>query len=396
MLAYLGQYSAHVRRVTQRLRTWQPLAAAGADTILHDAARYAADIIGAPRAVVVWEDPEEPDLRMAWWAPGQPSTSRGDRLDIQPLVVEPFQDTDFLCRDAATADSTVIFTAGSGLQSAPGPAVHPGFVEQFAIRTVLAVQCRLGRIFVLDKGHLTIDDLWLAQIVARQVSSSVDQALLIQRLEETSVVEARGRVARDLHDGVLQSLTAITLRLQSIGRAVDAEVGRRIQMLQAMIADEARRLREFIGELTSPAPHTGADTLSAQLERLRQHMERDWGLRVELDTAHLPAIAGGLANDLYFVLREALVNVARHAGASMARAAVAAEGARLRITVLDDGRGFRFEGRHDGAALAAMKLAPRMLYERVTSLGGRLIVDSSAKGSRVDIEVPLADRGEAR
>jgi signal transduction histidine kinase len=88
-----------------------------------------------------------------------------------------------------------------------------------------------------------------------------------------------------------------------------------------------------------------------------------------------------------------LINVARHAGASTARTTIAVDGSRLCITVIDDGRGFAFEGRRDGAALAAMNLAPRMLYQRTMSLGGQLVIDSSPKGSRVDVEVPLPDGG---
>jgi len=390
MLGHLGRYGTDVHATTQRLRAWQPAVGGGTAELLGQAVRYVADTVGAPRVVLVWEEPEEPDLRMTWWADGRVSTSREDAADFLPLVAPPFAGTNFLCRDAATPGAGVVFTSNDGPQTAPGPAVNGRFVDRFAVRTLISVDCGFGRLFVLDKSQPTIDDLWLAQIVARQVSNSVDQASLIERLEEASVLEARGQVARDLHDGILQSLTAITLRLQAIGRVVDAEARRRIESLQAAISDEARRLREFIEGLTSSTPATASDTLSDRLETLRQHLEQDWGLRVKLEVGDLTSVPDRLAHDVYFLVREALINVARHAGASIARATVATHGTALRIAVSDDGHGFPFVGRHDGGELAVTKRVPRMLYDRVTSLGGRLVVDSGTQGSRIDVEVPLA------
>lgn len=391
MLAYLGQYTAEIQETTQRLRTWRAPAGVEMDQIMAEASRYAADILGSPRAVAVWDDVEEPDVRLTWWPARRVPLPRTAESVFTTLVTPSFQGTDFLCRDVSRGDSPVVFTFGSALATAPGPAVDQRFVDQYTIRTLLAARCAGGWLFVIDKPQLTIDDLWLAQIVAHQVTSSVEQALLLRRLEETRVVEARGRVARDLHDGVLQSLTAITLRLQTLAPVVDVEARLSIDRLQTLIADEARRLRRFIQELTAKTPDTSREVLAERLEGLRQHIEQDWDLRVEITTTDLDRLPGGMERDVYFLAREALINVARHATASTARVRIAIDKARLSITISDDGGGFAFEGRRDGATLAAAGLAPRMLYERLTSLGGRLVVDSRATGSRVDIEVPLPE-----
>jgi signal transduction histidine kinase len=363
--------------------------------VIAEAVRYVGDVLEARRVVFAWEEAEEPDLRMACLLDGQVSTIREDVAAFQPLVTPAFERTDFFCRDASALNAVVVFASGDGIQSAPGPPVHPRFVERFAVTSLLGVECGPGRFFVIGKARLTVDDLWLAQIVARQVASSLEQASLALRLEEARISEARGRVARDLHDGLLQSLTAIMLRVATIGRALDEETRRRLEGVQTMIGDEARRLREFIQHLTSLIPQAPMDALADRLEGLRQHIEQDWNLRVELSAQDLALIPAGIAHDVYFIVREALINAARHAGASTARTTVVVEGNRLCVTVIDDGRGFPFEGRRDGLTLAGMNLAPRMLYQRATSLGGRLVVDSSPKGSRLDIEVPLGD-GEAR
>jgi len=392
MLAYLGHYVAHVRGVTQRLRMWQPVVSGGLGSVMAEAVRYVGDVLGTRCVVFVWEEAEEPDLRMASLADDEVSTSREEATAFRPLVSPALEGADFFCRNASTTGPVVVYTGG-GFQSVPGPPVHPRFAERFAIRTLLGVACGPGRLFVIDKARLTVDDLWLAQILARQVSSSLEQASLAERLEETRLSEDRGRVARDLHDGLLQSLTAIMLRLATIGRAVDEEARRRLDGVQTMIGDEARRLREFIQHLTSVAPEMPADELSDRLEGLKQHIERDWDLRVELKALELARVPIRITHDVYFIVREALINVARHAGASTARTTIAVDEARLRITVIDDGRGFPFEGRRDGATLAAANLAPRMLYQRAASLGGRLVIDSGPSGSRLDIEVPLVGDG---
>jgi signal transduction histidine kinase len=393
MLAYLGRYVAHVRGVTDSLRMWQPAVNGGIGAVTGEAVRYVGDVLRAPRVVFAWEEPEEPDLRLTCLVDGQVSTLREETAAFQPLVSAAFDGTDFFCRDMSTANAVVVFASPDGFQSASGPAVHERFVTRFTIRTLLAVRCGPGWLFVIDKPQLDIDDLWLAQIVSRQVASSLEQVSLADRLEEARVSEARGRVARDLHDGLLQSLTAIMLRVASIGRAVDSETRGRLESVQGMISEEARRLREFIQYLTSVAPTPVVDSLTDRLETLRQSIERDWNLRTHLSLEDVARVPARLSDDVYFIVREALINAARHAAASAASATVAVVRDRLSITVHDDGRGFPFEGRRDGATLASTNLVPRMLYRRATSLGGHLTIDSGPRGARLDIEVPLSEGG---
>jgi signal transduction histidine kinase len=390
----LSEHGAHVRDITQKLRTWQPAVSNEPEDVIRDAVRYAADVLGAPRTAIVWEDPDEPGVRIAWWARGEVSVQRESPGAFQPLVAAPFRDADFLCRDAMAQQPTVVFTSRDGLETASMPPIHGEFITRFQIRSLLSVRCGPGRLFVVDQPQPTADDLELAQTVAHQVSSSFDQVLLT-RLEDASVVEARGRVARDLHDGVLQSLTGITLRLEAIGRSLDEATRLRLAALQVVILDEVSRLRRFIQDLISPTPRAkdGFTTLSAEFDLLKHQLERDWGLRVEFVTSDLTRVPPHVVHDVYFIVREALINVARHAGTPTAHAAVATDGQRLTITVADDGHGFPFRGRYEGTELLAMNRAPKVLYERVASLGGRLVVESRADGARLDIELPLSVSG---
>jgi signal transduction histidine kinase len=101
-------------------------------------------------------------------------------------------------------------------------------------------------------------------------------------------------------------------------------------------------------------------------------------------------IPGTLARDVYLLLHEALVNAARHSGASSAYVTIGIEHDRLSITVTDDGVGFRFRGRYDHAALVALNLGPVSLLERTAALGGSLSIDSSDSGASLSITLPLS------
>lgn len=395
MLQHLSEQGAHVRDVTHRLRTWQPAVSNEPDDMIRDAVRYAADVLGAPRAAMVWEDRDEPELRIAWWAQGEASVRMERPGAFHPLVTDRYRDADFLCRDARAERPAVVLATRDGFEtvSSSTTPVNTEFIARHGIRTLLSVRCGPGRLFVIDKPQPTADDLGLAQTVAHQVSSSLDQVSLLRSVEDASVLEARGRVARDLHDGILQTLTAITLRLQAMGRSLDESSLRRIAAIQTVIGDESVRLRRFIQDLTRPSSRATAESpaLSVELDLLMHQLERDWGLRVELTAPDLARIPPHVVRDVYFIVREALINVARHAATSTARAALTVDHERLTIIVADEGRGFPFRGRYEGTELLERKQAPKVLYERVTSLGGRLVIDSRADGSRLDIELPLSE-----
>ena len=88
------------------------------------------------------------------------------------------------------------------------------------------------------------------------------------------------------------------------------------------------------------------------------------------------------------IVREAVVNAARHAGASEVCVKVARANRDVQVVVTDNGRGFPFHGEYDHAALTTLQLGPVMLKERVTSLGGTMAIRSTSAGARIDIRLP--------
>jgi len=231
------------------------------------------------------------------------------------------------------------------------------------------------------------------------MAARMDHFYLLQRLRQAAAAEEAIRLARDLHDGLLQSLTAAALELQTVHGLLPEkpEMARdRLGEVQRLIAAEQRDLRSFITVL-KPVPLAATEaeaSLAARLDELAKWVERQWGLRVELKVEPTEArISDGLAQQTYLMIHEALVNAARHAQASAARVELGAHDGRLSITVADNGRGFPFRGRYDHAALAEHGLGPASLKGRIASLGGSLAIDSAESGARLEITLPLSPPG---
>jgi two-component system sensor histidine kinase UhpB len=128
--------------------------------------------------------------------------------------------------------------------------------------------------------------------------------------------------------------------------------------------------------------------LDFKLGYLRQQLAKtvvqQWHLRVELKMedfdGKLPDV---LAREIYQIIREGLVNAARHARASVVEVDLKADDHHAHITVSDNGCGFPFRGRYDDAAIASTGLGPAVIKSRVASLGGALTIDSSESGARL-------------
>ena len=403
LVGYLGAHERRVRSELSMLAAWPRGLHREARTLVCAVLEYVAGTLAAPRVLMAWQVKDEPWLQMAVWPPGEYHLNREPLARFQPLVVEPLAGADFLCQDARASSPTVIYSSPVGLQRWRGVPLHPSLRTWYGLNAVLSLGLRgetlQGWLFCLDKPGMTSDDLALGQQVARLVTARMDHLYLFQELQRAGVAEERIRLARDLHDGLLQSLTGAALQLESARRLLeeDPEAARQLlQEIQGGIAADQRDLRVLIDDLR-PAPTGPSEAnvhLVARLEKLGERIEHQWGLRVELRMQRMEAeLSEALAQDIYRIVREALVNAARHAEASTVRVDLGALGDQVRITVTDNGRGFPFRGYYDPAALTEKKLGPVTLRERIGSLGGSLAINSTESGARLEIALPLVRLG---
>lgn len=243
-------------------------------------------------------------------------------------------------------------------------------------RGVLAVGKRSGRIP-------------FSQIELRTLHAFAGQAALALELADTrkdaerlGLLEDRDRIAKDLHDVVIQRLFAIAMTLMSAVRLVDQrpEASNRLQHAIDELDETIRQIRSTIFALQAPS---GDSSLRARIvelvESARGHLGFMPGLRMEgqLDNQVPQEIAG----HLLAVLREALSNAVRHAKATRIDVSAEVAGGRLTLTVQDDGVGLPADGRRSGL---------RNLEERATQLGGSFAITAPEKGgTRLSWSVPL-------
>lgn len=204
----------------------------------------------------------------------------------------------------------------------------------------------------------------------------------------------RRRLARDLHDSVVQSLTALVadleyFRLRQLAANDEANlpVADRVETWQALARESLAAMREALGGLRIPsAVDLG---LEHSLEMLVASL-RDAGYRVECEFEDWPAaLPRDITTNVYYIAREALINIEKHAQATSIRICMFKYEGHLYISIADDGKGIKQEalatcggrGYHQG--VMGMK-------ERAALLGGCVTIESaSGRGTRVDIDIPL-------
>jgi signal transduction histidine kinase len=297
----------------------------------------------------------------------------------------------------------VIHTSPAGLLQWRGEPLNRAFRDRFGARAVFSLSMEgkglKGRLFVMDKKGMNTDDLVLGRIVAQEMVIQMDYFCMLRQLRQSAVAEERVRMARDLHDGLLQSLTGAALQLETVRPLIETDprtVKQQLLEIQRLIAAEQKDLRLQIQELkSSPLGSPEMDSnLAARLEELAERIRRQWGIRAETKLNRVTlSIPPPLIQEIYFIVHESLINAARHAKASAVRAEIDVEDNRVNITISDDGGGFPFQGRYDHITLATLKLGPVTLRERTTALGGSLNIESSSAGARLEITLPFTPAG---
>jgi signal transduction histidine kinase len=339
---------------------------------------------------------------VALWSDGQCRYTREPAGTFGPLVAGPLAGTDFLCLDLLAPNPTILYSSASSWQQWQGQPLNPELRERFSPKTVLSLtfhgQHAEGRLLGLDKVRMNSGDLVLGAIVARDAAYKLDHFYLLKQLQQAAATEERVRLARDLHDGLLQSLAAAALQLETVHRMMETEpqtARQRLAEVQRMISAEQRNLRSHIHQLklSYEGPPESREDLEARLRELADRIEHQWGHRVQLEVKlHQRRLPWDLAQGVYFIVHEALNNAVRHAQASHIAADISSEDRRLHIVIVDNGNGFPFHGHHDHAELTAMNLGPLTLRERIASLGGELTIDSGDTGARLEISLPIEEK----
>ena len=243
---------------------------------------------------------------------------QADEAQLGPVLVVPVQ---------GSADR-----AAGGLAIARGPHGHP-FTE--ADRETVTRFGRSGAI-ARELAQARIDEQWLA------------------------LTDERDRIARDLHDHVIQSLFAVGLSLQAVVGDPSSPTGARIATQVDAIDSTIRQIRQAIYRL-STTPSVNTYSLRARINTLvRETLEGETvDSRLEFSGPVDTLLNLGLGDEVTAVMREALSNAVRHAQATLIEASVAVRGAQVEVLVRDDGVGMPETERRSGLANLATRAHER-------------------------------------
>jgi signal transduction histidine kinase len=259
---------------------------------------------------------------------------------------------------------------------------------------VIALGRMFGNIYLTEKQGadlFTDDDEEALIALASQAGVAIENARLYEEatraqedLRRMEMVVERERIAKELHDGVIQSLFAVGMSLQAAAAmAADDQVSRRVEAAVEEIDRAIRDLRNYIFGLR---PGILADR---QLDQAIQELASEFGARggvltiVDVD-ADVASELASRAADIVQVVREALSNIGKHAGATTCRVTLRrARDGSAELEIDDDGRGFVASEAGEGMGLSN-------LHERVAQMGGALSIESvEGEGTTLRASFPL-------
>ena len=235
-----------------------------------------------------------------------------------------------------------------------------------------------------SKTPFSAEDLATVRVFAAQAAVALEHSRLRLELQRLAVLEDRERIARELHDGAIQSLFAVGMSLQGlVARTAAGEPQARIESAVTQIDRVIRDLRNYIFGLR---PGILQDVqLHQALTRVAQDFQKRTSVSTVIDIdPHVAAHLSSHAGDLIQLTTEALSNVARHAAARTCRVSLQSNRSGALLEIDDDGKGF------DPAQALGAGQGLRNLRERTDKLGGRLEIKSAAhQGTSVRVTIRL-------
>ncbi|MBN1137865.1 MAG: GAF domain-containing protein [Anaerolineae bacterium] len=232
---------------------------------------------------------------------------------------------------------------------------------------------------------VTAEDLALLTAIGHQIGIAVENALLYEQAQRLAVVEERNRLARDLHDSMIQALYGVTLYAEAAGRKLamgnTEATAEHLRRIQATSQEALREMRLLIFELRPLILRVSglATALQARLEGVEGRV----GLETEFRGDGVGQLPLDVEEGLYRIAQEALNNVLRHAHAKHVLVSLQQIDHLVVLEVADDGVGFDPEAVKEqcGFGLQGME-------ERAARLGGKLIVQSRpGTGTTIKVEV---------
>ena len=345
-------------------------------SLLENIAENARTLAGADAATIVSVTPTADELVVAAAAGAYAPELRGHAVPAKTSISGEVM---------RTGETLVLKDVGSD------PRAHQRMVRLGRHGPAVFVPLRVrggssGTLMVANlKGrqHFDTRTVRLVETFADQASVAIEYARAQADLRRLGLMEERERIAKELHDGIIQSLFAVGMGLQATAlRAGSQETAARVEGAVTELDRVIRDLRNYIFGLR---PGILADRqLDDALRSLGQEVTTRTGLPVDVEVdAEVAASLSSKSHQIVQLTREALSNVSRHAHANHATVRLARRGAKAMLAIDDDGIGFDPSNDSTGHGLRNMR-------GRAGALGGELkVTTSGGKGTKLRVTFPI-------
>ena len=229
------------------------------------------------------------------------------------------------------------------------------------------------------------------RFLTTRMSNTLRHNVMIRSQAEGAREAERQRIAADFHDGPLQSFVGFQMRLEIIRRLLKKDppaAAEELSQLQDLCRGQVADLRSFV---RSMRPTDEGMSLAASLSRMTDTFQKDSGIQAAFsaEEMHDPG-EPEISLEILQIVREALHNIQKHAGADRVNVAAARRGPKLEVVVEDNGSGLPFAGAFSLDEMELLRMGPSSIKRRVRMLNGDLTIHSNpGHGSKVEIRIPV-------
>lgn len=370
MIGYLGAYRERSRDRLVGLADWpSEICATDSDEWLERLLRRAANVLGYPTIIVLWRDQEQSVGNVAIL-----STVGLRRIAVEDRAFWIHHDPEH------GSDGRPRAALEKLLKEFPQNPVQIGGMRNWPVRTATFSSVRYrGRIFTIDPTDVADENNALLEIVVKRIGTELEHIALIGDIAETARTQERARLSRDLHDSVLQELTAAGLKLKLFTDRNSGEDHTALHDVSAIIGNQQCRIREIV-ESSRAGPQSATAALLPILQDRTVELGNEWCCEISLSvTPPTLRVATWVLNEINQIISEATANAVRHGRATRLDVSVNSTEGSLAISIADNGTG-----------MSASTALPLSLSTRVSELGGLLDTQSGRTGLGLSIRLPFA------
>ncbi|MCP4423038.1 MAG: GAF domain-containing sensor histidine kinase [Chloroflexi bacterium] len=273
-------------------------------------------------------------------------------------------------------------------RSAGFPPHHP-HMDNFLGVPIMAGNQTLGNLYLTNKlnaPEFLADDQKTIEMFAVHAAIAIQNARLYEQVGRLAIVEERARIGMDLHDGIIQSIYAVGLTLESAKLILPGKPQKADELLDRAIDglnDTIRDIRNFILDLR---PQRFRGDIDLGIARLVREFQANAMIPVDLDVQPeiSTAIPTPVARAIFLTTQEALANIARHARASQVGVKAKRTKKKIKLTIIDNGCGFDMNTQDQtiGHGLSNMRARAEELQ------GACSIKSAPGQGARIELVLP--------